>query len=363
MKTIFVQDKATFKTTARSYDEAGFLHVPGRVSRTGTQQYLRKELGLDGDPNAVVTVYRPADEVFSQDSLASFDGADVTVMHPGELVNAKNYRKTSVGLIRGAGRPDGDFVTADLIIKDADAIKMVEERGFVELSAGYTAEYEEAKGTTDDGTEYDYIQRNIRINHAALLPAGAARAGRQARIFDNQPKGNTMTKVTLDSGRTVEIQDEATAALVSDYIERLKTQITDATTVSEKQQATIDGQAEQITALQAATADEAINERVAAVMDARTKAEKIAPGVTFDSIDPVEIQRTALTKARPTVDWDEKSDAYVQAAFDMAFDHVETTDAHADQKRKLAEDGAKSVKTQPVAAYDSYAARFTQNKE
>lgn len=98
---IFVQDKSVFKTTARTYDEAGFLHVPGRVSKTGTQKYLRKELGLDGDPNASVTVYRPADEVFSEDSLASFDGADITVMHPGELVNAENYRKTSVGLIRG----------------------------------------------------------------------------------------------------------------------------------------------------------------------------------------------------------------------------------------------------------------------
>src|SRR5690625_3143398 len=182
MKTIFVQDKATFKTTARSYDEAGFLHVPGRVSRTGTQQYLRKELGLDGDPNAVVTVYRPADEVFSQDSLASFDGADVTVMHPGELVNAKNYRKTSVSLIQGAGRPDGDVVTSDMLIMDAGAIKMVEDRGIVEQSAAYTAEYEEAKGTTVDGTEYDSFKLTIRINHAALSRAGAARAGRQSRI-------------------------------------------------------------------------------------------------------------------------------------------------------------------------------------
>lgn len=363
MKTIFVQDKATFKTTARTYDDAGFLHVPGRVAKTGTQKYLRKELGLDGDPNATVTVYRPADEVFSQDSLASFDGADVTVMHPGELVNAKNYRKTSVGLIRGAGRPDGDFVVADLIVKDADAIKMIEERGFVELSAGYTAEYEHSPGTTEDGTEYDYIQRNIRINHAALLPAGAARAGRQARIFDNQPKGNTMTKVTLDSGRTVEIQDESTAALVSDCIERLNTQVTDATTELEKRQATIDGQAEQIEQLKAATADDAINARVGAVMDARTKAAKIAPNATFDSIDPVEIQRVALAKARPTIDWSEKSDAYVQAAFDMTVEQVQTTDAHADQKRKLAEDGAKQLKEQPKPAYDSYAARFTQSKE
>lgn len=360
---IFVQDKSVFKTTARTYDEAGFLHVPGRVSKTGTQKYLRKELGLDGDPNASVTVYRPADEVFSEDSLASFDGADITVMHPGELVNAKNYRKTSVGLIRGPGRQDGDFVTANLVVKDRDAIKMIEDRGYVELSAGYTAEYEHAPGTTDDGTQYDYIQRNIQINHAALLPVGAARAGRQARIFDNQPKGNTMSKITLDSGRSVEIHDEASAALVSDYIERLQKQITDALTALDKQQATIDGQVEQIAKLQAATADDQIKAQLASIMDARTKAEKVAPGITLDSINPAEIQRAALTKARPSVDWASKSEAYVQAAFDMAFDQVETTDSHADQKRKLAEDGAKQIANKPVSAYDAYKARFIQTKE
>src|SRR5690554_2534590 len=137
MTRVFVQDKATFKTTARTYTDAGFLLVPGRVAKTGTQKYLRRELGLDGDPHATVTVYRPPEEVFADDSLASFDGADITVLHPGELVNAKNYKKTSVGFIKGPGRADGDFVAADLIVKDADAIKMIEERGFVELSAGY----------------------------------------------------------------------------------------------------------------------------------------------------------------------------------------------------------------------------------
>ncbi|KAK52555.1 DUF2213 domain-containing protein [Bordetella bronchiseptica] len=363
MKKIYIQDKATFKTTARTYTDAGFLLVPGRISKTGTQQYLRRELGLDGDPNALVTVYRPPEEVFDTESLASFDGADVTVMHPGELVNAKNYRKASVGLIRGPGRQDGDFVAADLVVKDADAIAAIEKRGFVELSAGYTAEYEHSPGATDDGTDYEYVQRGIRINHAALLPAGGARAGRQARLFDNQPKGNTMSKITLDSGRSVEVQDEATAALVSDYIDRLKKQITDAATEADRRQATIDGQAEQIAELKAATTDDQITARLQAVMDARSKAEKIAPDVTFDSIDPVEIQRAALAKARPSVDWSGKSEAYVQAAFDMAADQVETVDAHADQKRKLAEDGAKAVKEQPKPAYDSYAARFTQTKE
>jgi len=174
-----------------------------------------------------------------------------------------------------------------------------------------------------------------------------------------------MSKITLDSGRSVEVQDEATAALVSDYIDRLKKQVTDAGIDLDKRQATIDAQTEQINKLKAETADVAVSARVAAVLDARTRAEKVAPGTTFDSIDPVDIQRAALAKSRPTVDWASKSEAYVQAAFDMAAEQAATVDHHADQKRKLAEDGARSIadKTK-VPAYDSYAARFTkQTKE
>lgn len=153
-----------------------------------------------------------------------------------------------------------------------------------------------------------------------------------------------MSKITLDSGRSVEIQDEATAALVSDFIERLQKQVTDSSAELDKRQATIDGQAEQITTLKVETSDEAVSARVTAVIDAQTKAAKVAPEVTCDSLNPLEIQRAALAKARPTIDWAGKSDAYVQAAFDMAVEQAEATDPHADQKRNLAQD-ASSVRT------------------
>ena len=363
MTRVFIQDKASFRTTARTFDDVGFLHVPGRVAKTGTQTYLRKELGLDGNPSDVVVVYRPEEEVFSEGSLNSFAGADITVLHPSEMVNAKNYKSTSVGHIKGAATRDGDYVLANLVIKDADAIAKVEVDGYVELSSGYTTEYEYSPGVTSDGVNYDYIQRKIHINHVALLPSGAARAGRQARIFDNNPKGNSMTKITLDSGRSVEIQDEASAALVSDYIERLQKQIKDSSDELEKKQAEIDAKEEELDKVKKETADAVISERVAAILDVRTKAAKIAPNATLDSLSPTELQRIALSDARPSIDWSTKSEAYVQAAFDLAAEQAETVDENAAQMQALAQDGAKSVASKKQA-YDSYVSSFTkQNKE
>ena len=68
---ITVNDRASYAVqSSRVFTDEGFLCVPGRVSRTGIQQYLARELNLDGDPNRIVNVYRPEDEVFKDESLS-----------------------------------------------------------------------------------------------------------------------------------------------------------------------------------------------------------------------------------------------------------------------------------------------------
>ena len=47
------------------------LNVP--VARTGTQEYLPEELGLPGG-GTLIQVHRPEDEVFSPETIASFEG-------------------------------------------------------------------------------------------------------------------------------------------------------------------------------------------------------------------------------------------------------------------------------------------------
>lgn len=364
MNKLYIQDRETHEITQRQITAEGFMRVPGRVAKTGTQQYLRKELGLDGNPNETVTVYRPPEEVFHADSLATYHLADITLTHPMELVNAKNYKSVVAGVTDGAGRQDGDFVVADLIVKDGATIKAI-EAGTVELSAGYTAEYFDEKGVAPDGTPYDYVQRDIRINHVALVPS--ARAGRQARLFDNNPKEKTMKTVVLDSGRTVEIQDEAVAHLVTDAIERLTKTAGEAKADSDRKQAKIDALEEEATKKKSETADSVIAERLAQITEVKDRAKEIEASYVADSIDPVAIMRGVLATTRATVDWSAKSDEYVRASFDLAHENAKAgVSAKSEaQRRQIAADAASGV-TQTTDAkqtpHQAYAARFITPK-
>lgn len=328
-----------FLNTRREYTDAGFLKVPGRVARTGVYEYLASELGVtDRAPNDIVKVYRPPEEVFKLESLDSYDNVDVTNDHPSELVNASTYKAVAVGTVVSAGTIDGDFVTVDMIIKDADTIKQIES-GKLALSPGYTAVYDKAP----EGADYDYVQRDIKINHVALVSAG--RGGQQVKLFDNNGATTMPIKVTLDSGRTAEVMDEANASLIADAFDRLKTTAKDATAKTETLQATIDSQVEEIAKLKKTTSDGAIKSQVKALFDASRTAVKIA-GKAFvcDSDSVATIQREALKVIRPTVDWATKSDEYVKASFDIASEkaeEMEDEEADAEEaKKKAANDAA-----------------------
>lgn len=71
------------------------LNVP--VARTGTQEYMPEELGL-GSGASPVPVYRPEEEVFSPETIASFEGMPVTNDHPPDSVNAGNIPSTKTGI-------------------------------------------------------------------------------------------------------------------------------------------------------------------------------------------------------------------------------------------------------------------------
>ena len=171
----------------------GFLickNVP--IARTGEQEYLARDLALDGDPERVIKVNRYEADVFEPATLASFEGKPVTDGHPPEEVVPSNFASYAKGHMERVRR-EGDFMVADLYINDPNLINDVRNGIKREVSCGYICEY------IPDGDNYK--QTKIRGNHVAVVPRG--RAGHMVSIKDasisNIKKGGVkMSKFTKE---------------------------------------------------------------------------------------------------------------------------------------------------------------------
>ena len=115
----------------------GFLicrDVP--IARTGPQEYLARELMLDGDPERVITVNRYPDDVFEAATLASLEGKPVTDGHPPENVGPENYAAYTKGHVQNV-RKKGEYIVADLYINDANLANEIRNIVQREVSCGY----------------------------------------------------------------------------------------------------------------------------------------------------------------------------------------------------------------------------------
>lgn len=154
------------------------------IARTGPQEYLARELALDGDPERVVSVDRRPEDVFEAATLASFEGKPVTDEHPPENVGPENFAAYTKGHVQNVRRV-GKHIVGDLYINDAVLASEVKNGAKREVSCGYLCEY------VPDGA--GYRQTKIRGNHVAVVPRG--RAGREVAIQDaaaQAEKGNIM---------------------------------------------------------------------------------------------------------------------------------------------------------------------------
>jgi hypothetical protein len=175
----------------RSTTPEGFLvchDVP--IARTGTQLYTTAEIPLDPGPDGLIRIERIPEEVFRDETLASFEGKAVTVEHPEDFVTPGNWKSLSIGTVQNVRRGEGlddDLLIADLVITDPDGIAYVNKE-LPEVSAGYEAEYEQ----TGPGRG---LQRGIVGNHVALVDRG--RAGPRCSIQDKETVMKTKDKESL----------------------------------------------------------------------------------------------------------------------------------------------------------------------
>jgi hypothetical protein len=161
------------------------LNVP--IGRTGWMEYYGQELPSDfNEPyGTLCKVYRSPEELFSEATMSSFEGKSVTNTHPTENLDITTTPMLERGHMQNIRR-DGDFLIADLIIKDAGLVSEIQNNIKREVSCGYDCIWQKIS----DGK---YEQKNIIGNHVAVVQNG--RAGSKVAIHDSKPNQTIQTTI------------------------------------------------------------------------------------------------------------------------------------------------------------------------
>lgn len=317
----------------------GYLVADARIARTGIQLYRGAEVGRP--EMDLVRVYRPEAEVFSKPTTGSAAHRPVTNDHPPELVTADNWRKYAVGQTADEIVRDGEYIRVPLMVSDAAAIMDI-EGGKRELSAGYTCDLDFTAGQTSAGEAYDAVQRNIRLNHVAIVAKG--RAGPEVRIGDGaapwgvspihaadrkDPDMPDNLRTVMVDGLSVSTTDQGAQA-----IEKLTKERNDA------RQATADAATAHQTAIAAKDAelakkDAEIDDLKAKQLDAAAldklvagraaliaTAKAIAPNVKTDGLNDADIRKAVVVAKIGDAAIKDKSADYINARFDILAEGV-----------------------------------------
>jgi len=200
------QDSAEFKVeyddSNRKYDNNGYLHIENCVlTKEEVSDYLGKSIThwkmLNLDPNKTYGLYRPIEEIekaftLYNDLPLTDDHIEITPINPkrekwfghsgslSRIEDGKLYNKITV-----------------LVKKAIDEIELATKnpgQGRKDLSIGYVYDLVPEEGTFG-GKKYDFVMRNIRPNHVALVKEGRVN---DAKIADSKNfKGITKMKFNM----------------------------------------------------------------------------------------------------------------------------------------------------------------------
>jgi len=160
-----------------------------KIARTGWMDYFGHDLPASFEelPGTPVKVYRSPEEVFSDATIASFEGKPVTNTHPTEMLDVNTTPMIERGHAQNVRR-EGDYIVADLFIKEAGLISEIQNNLKREVSCGYECMWEQIG-------DHKYEQKEIIGNHIAVVRNG--RAGPRVSIQDEKPKGGTIKNMKM----------------------------------------------------------------------------------------------------------------------------------------------------------------------
>ena len=367
-------DNSQWMTIPFKRTTEGFLKGRAIVTSIGVFTYKRKD-------GTIQRELRLPEEVFSMETLNSMKLKPVTLNHPTELVTSDNANKLQVGSLgNNPSRTtqwhdtpydevtDGINCAIDMVITNEDAVDAV-LNGKQSLSMGYTCDLEMAQaGATWCGVEYDFIQRNIRYNHCAIVDS--ARAGDNAKIelrVDSEDAvledmviktngGNQMLKKinldgieyeaeesvikTLNKEKARADQAEKDACETKKTMDKKVADMEKKLTEFEKRISELEAErdsakekADSATAeLEKVKADSVDPKRLDSAVKAKIEllhnAEKAKVEVKEDMSD-MDIKKAIITSQFPKANFDGKDDVYIEARYDSAVEMmVEKNDSN-----------------------------------
>jgi len=322
--------------------EQGFLKAPMYATRAGVFEYLM----ADG---TIRRELRPPEEVFDAESLKTLSQVPITMLHPEEMVDPFNARSLTVGMTgENAEQAEEIYVKVNGVVTDAEAIHTLVTGQMREVSCGYRADMDFTAGEWN-GQKYDAIQRNIRYNHVAIVDMG--RAGDKVKFkldkmdaveYSSERKldinqGETpMSKITID-GKDFEVSEAVEVAFNNftkqtkndskELTEKVET-LTNEKDAIEAKHDTLVEKVETLTKEVETEKEKFDNLDLDAMIEKRNalveKAVKVI-GDEFkaDGMKDEEIIKAIVAEKAPSINLEEKSDAYIEARFDAICEDLE----------------------------------------
>ncbi len=170
----------------RQIDANGFMSVRAcPISSFGIFDYSAGQLGLPGDPNRIVKVFRPESAIKDPEAIASFQ--TVPFIDDHEMLSGFEGDEDAVapedygieGVLTNVAYSDG-WLRGDLKIFTR-RLQRALDSGKCELSLGYSCDFIDEPGTWN-GEDYEVIQTNMRGNHIALVDAARVHLDRKNGI-------------------------------------------------------------------------------------------------------------------------------------------------------------------------------------
>lgn len=298
----------------------GYLTVDAPITRPGVFPYQRND-------GSVQMEAKLPDDVFSDLTIRSARSKAVTDGHPNEPVTLANHSLYSKGLSHTDSRVENGMLMVSFTVTDAALIEKIMSGDQREISIGFLSDVIVESGNYK-GDNYEYVQRNIDINHIAIVEQGRAgpdvsiRNDSSAWQIENKKGGSNMPVYKMD-GKEYEVEAAVKGRLdtLEAKLETAQNKAKDYDALqgrfdsldSDYEKAKKDLEEAKKNNLSEDELDKKVQERVELVSGAATF---LGDEFDFTGKKEREIKEAVIQKVKPEFKGDGKSDEYINAFYD-----------------------------------------------